>query len=128
MTNIKEKIIKQLKAFDVEIFDSFKNKDEDIIISSNLTISVKNKEVFINFNIDCSPSYAARIILVLMDIKDVNIIMVGDDYIFDENGKLLDGIEAKKFYEEFNKQSVIKDFMKQQTELYYLANIKPFHC
>lgn len=120
-------IIKQLEEFDIEVLNKFKSKEDEIIITDSITISVNGKEVFINFDINCKASYAARIILILKEIKDIEI-FVGDDYTFDEEGKFIDGEEAENFYQEHMKQDSIKDFMKQQSELFYLANMKTYNC
>ena len=128
MSKIPEKIINKLKEYDIDVYDSFKTKDDDIIIANKMTISSKNKEVFISFHINCKPSYSARMVLILNEIKEIKEFFIGDDFTFDQNGKFLDGEEAESYNEIYKKNDIIQDFMKQQSELYFLNTAKYFNC
>jgi len=126
--NNKELIICKLKEYDIEIRHEFKSEDCEVIIIPSASISIDKSEICINFCIDCKPSYAARLILILSKIKKIKEFNIGEDFIFNENNNILDGEKAEKYYEEYKKQRIIQEFMEQQSQVYFLHNAKSFHC
>jgi hypothetical protein len=128
MTSKKDLIKSKLEEYGIEVYKDFQFKDEDIIMSENMTISCKNNDLFINFHVVTKPSHSARIILILKDIKGIENFTVGNDYLFDETGKFIDGEEAYKYHEDILKKTTISKFMDEQSQLYYLNNAKPYHC
>jgi hypothetical protein len=128
MKDLKDKIIDKLKEYDIEVFNSFDSEDDTIILATNISLALKNDEVFLNFHIDCKPSYAARILLVLQEVKEIKAFMIGEDFLFDGAGKFLDGQEAIEYDQAFKKNLVIQEFMATQSKLYYLNTAKPFNC
>lgn len=123
------KVVNKLKEYGIEIFGVRAEKDDEeiIVMADNLTIACKDKEVFVNFHIIAKPSYAARIILILKEIKNIKL-SIGEDFVFDEHGKFLDGEEAVKYHVEYQKQNTISNFIHQQQQLYYLTNARSYKC
>lgn len=123
------KVIDKLKEFGIEIFNIKSSKDDEevMIMADNLTIAVKGKEVFVNFHIVAKPCFAARIILILKEIKNIKL-FIGEDFVFDENGKFMDGEDALNYHREYVKQAAISQFLQQQQQLYYLSRAKYYEC
>jgi len=121
-------VIDKLKEFGIEIYKIYEDKDDEVLITADkLTISCKGNEVFLNFHVSAKASYAARIMLILMDIKKIKF-YVGEDFLFDENGKFMDGEEAISYHKEFQRKMTINEFMDQQQKLFYLTKAKSYHC
>ena len=127
MKNMKDKVLEKLKEFDIEIYNESEFEDEYMINAKDLAISCKDNEVFVNFHILSKPSYAARIIVVLKDIPKIKF-FIGTDFIFDENGKFMDGEEAEDYSKKVQKTSTINQFMEQQHQLYYLTKAESYTC
>jgi hypothetical protein len=78
--------------------------------------------------INSSPGYAARIILILKEINKIKNFFIGNDYIFDKDGKFIDGVEAVNYNTISLKENIIRNFITEQHQLYYLHTTNPFHC
>lgn len=128
MSEIKDKIIEKLKEYDIEIFDEFKSEKEDVIMAEHCIISCEKKEVFINFHINSSSAFAARVILILKGIKEIKKFFIGDDFIFDSDGKFLDDEEAVKYHEKKISKEVIDGFLEARASVNLLLNVKCYNC
>jgi hypothetical protein len=128
MTDSKDKIIKKLEEYGIEIFKEFKHGDEDVIMAEDMTISCKKDELFVNFHVTTKPSKSARIILILKEINDCKKFYIGDDFVFDKNGNFMDGEEAHKYICDNMKQTTISDYMQQQAQVYYMSKMKTYNC
>jgi hypothetical protein len=124
-----KKIVKnKLDEYGIDIFKEFEYEKEEVMMAENLTVSCKDDELFVSFMLTASPSFAARIILILKEISEVNKFCVGDDFLFDDDGNLIDGEKAKKYHEECLKKETINEFMKQQSQIYYMNKMKTYNC
>lgn len=129
MNSISTKIVNKLKEYDINIFSKWLEDDETIILTSDVSISIKENDVlFLNFHISCKPSYAARFVLILKELKEIKTMIIGDDFIFDENGQFINGEQAIEYHQTYKKDCIIRDFLKEQTNLYVLTTLKPFNC
>lgn len=128
MKNLRDKIIDKLKEYDVEVFSEFKSDDETIILATNISLALKGKDILVNFHIDSKPCYAARLLMIIQEIKEIKEITIGDDFLFDEEGKFLDGQEASDYSEKYKKDVIIQDFMATQSKLFYLNTAVPYNC
>jgi hypothetical protein len=126
ITKIKDK----LQEFGIEIYKEFKTKDgkEDVIVADKLTVTSENNDVFISFNIDANPSYSARIMLILKEIKGIRDFCVGEDFIIDKNGKFIDGQDAINYYRKYQQEAIINEYMNHQAQVFYLSKAKHYHC
>jgi hypothetical protein len=124
-----EKIIDKLVEYGIKIYKKNNQIEETIIMADKMIISViENNEILINFHICSKPSYAARIIVILKEIKNVKKIMVGEDFLFNDNGKYLEGNDAIKEFENFQEENIINDFLNEQKTLYLLTHIEGVPC
>ena len=128
MKTLKDKIIDKLKEYDIEINNTFQSGNDEVLIIDYSNICLRDKEVFISFCVDCPPSYAAKIILLLRDVKGIDGFDIGEEFAVDQDGKFLDGKEAYKFIEEHKKTEIINEFINQQSQLYFLNKAQSFHC
>jgi hypothetical protein len=128
MNDSKDKIIKKLEEYGIEIFKEFKHDDEDVIMAEDMTISCRKDEVFVNFHVTTKPSKSARIILILKEIQNCKKFYIGDDFVFDKNGNFIDGEEAHKYYVNTMKQNTISEYMQQQAQIYYMNKMKTYNC
>jgi len=128
--SIIKKIKDKLEEFGIEIHKEFTTKDgrEDVILADKITITSEDNDMFISFDLNANPSYAARIMLILSEIKGVRDFCVGEDYIIDKSGKFLDGQEAFEYYTKHQKENTIKDYMNEQAQVFYLTKAKHYHC
>jgi len=124
-----EKIIDKLVEYGIKIYKKNNQIEETIIMADKMIISIiENNEILINFHICSKPSYAARIIVILKEIKNVKKIMVGEDFLFNDNGKYLEGNDAIKEFESFQEENIINDFLNEQKTLYLLTHIEGVPC
>lgn len=124
----KDKVKDKLLEYGIEIFKEFKQDDEEIIITEDMTIACKKNEVFVNFLVTTKPSKSARIILILKEIQDCKKVYIGDDFVYDKNGNFMDGEEAHKYYVNTMKQHTISEYMQQQAQIYYMTKAKTYNC
>ena len=127
---MENKVINRLKEFGIEIFNIYVDKEktkEVVITAEKLTIAVQKNDVFLNFHVTAKPSYAARIMLILQTIPKIKF-FIGEDFLVDDSGKFIDGEEAEKYNQEYQKKLTISQFMEQQQQLYYLTNAKSYTC
>ena len=96
-----DKIINKLHEYDIEIFKTDKIKDETFIMTENVLITEKRKQIMVNFFVSTKPSTVAKILLMLQEIQEIKSIYIGDDFIFDSHGKYYEGIDAEKTFEYF---------------------------
>jgi hypothetical protein len=130
MKNTTKKIKDKLEEFGIKVNREFKTKEgkEDVILADNITITSEDNDVFISFDIYTNPSYAARVMLILSEIKGIRDFCVGEDYVIDKDGKFLDGPEAIEYYRKHEKEKTITDYMNQQAQIFYLTIAKHYHC
>jgi len=130
MANTIQKIKEKLEEFGIEIHKEFKteNLKEDVIIADNLTITCNRHDIFVAFSVAAKPSYAARIMLILSEVKGLKDFCVGEDYYIDKTGKFLDGEEASTFYKKSQEEKTINNYMNQQAQIFYLTKAKHYHC
>lgn len=127
MKDKQKEVIEKLEEYDINVYNCIKNDDGVYIIYlENSFLSIDDKDLTISFHINCIPSYSAKIILVLSEIKGIKI-FIANEFIFDEN-KFLDGEEAFEYKRVQEKKEIIDEFIKEQTQTYYLNNMKPFNC
>ena len=126
---MENKVIQKLKEYGIEIYNVHANsKDDEIVITAeNMTIICKDNNVYVNFHIIAKPSFSARIVLILKEIKKMKV-LIGEDFVFDENGKFMDGEEAEMYHKEFQKKITISQFLEQQQQLYFLSKAKSYLC
>jgi len=127
-SSIKDKVKNKLEEYGIEIFKEFKYEDEEVIMANDLTITCKKNEIFVSFHLTSKVSYACRVTLILKEIEGIKDFYIGEDFIFDEDGKFIDGNDAYKYHEKFLKKSVIDKFMEQQSQIYYLNKANSYHC
>jgi hypothetical protein len=121
-------VIDKLKEYGIDIYSVKTTQNDEILITAeNMTIVCERNEVFVNFHITTKPSYAARIILILKEIKRIKL-SVGADFVFDENGKFMDGEEANKYNQDLQKKLTISQFLEQQQQLFILSRAKSYNC
>lgn len=124
-----EKIIDKLVEYGIKIYKKDVQKNETTIMAEKMIISViENNELLINFHICSRPSYAARIIVILKEVKNIKRIMISDDFVFDDDGKYIEGEEAIKLFESFQEENIINDFLNEQKTIYLLKNIEGIPC
>lgn len=127
-TSIKEDVIKKLEEYEIEIKKQFDHRNENIFMLDDLIIACKKNEVFINFQVGSNPSRAAKMVLILKEIKNLKEIYIGDDFLFDDKGNFINGDEAYKHYSDNVKDFIIAQFVNQQRQLYFLNNGKLHSC
>ena len=125
-----QKIKDKLEEYGIEVHKEFqtKNGKEDVILAEKITITSENDDVFISFDLGANPSYAARVMLILSEIKSIRDFCIGEDYIIDREGKFLDGPEAIEYYMKHEKEKTITDYMNQQAQVFFLTKAKHYHC
>lgn len=123
-----DKIIDKLHEYDIEIFKTDKIKDETFIMTENVLITEKRKQIMVNFFVSTKPSTVAKILLMLQEIQEIKSIYIGDDFIFDSHGKYYEGIDAEKTFMKMQENRIINEFIEEQKELYYLTNMKGYSC
>lgn len=126
--SLKDKIRDKLEEFGLEIYRDYEVEGEKIIVSEDLTITCNHNDVFINFKVSTKPSFSARIVLLISYIKGIENFYIGEEYIFDEDGKFIDGNDAYKYHHNMLKKMAIHEFMEEQSQLYYLHKAKSFNC
>lgn len=130
MKSLKNKIIDKLEEYDIPITKQLEEDNEYVIFINDINIIIKSdiKEVFLSFYVNCKPSYASKITLILNEIKDIKRFDVGEEFVVNEDGDILDGEDAYKFMEEYRKKNIINDFIQEQNQVYLLNHVKPFNC
>jgi hypothetical protein len=128
MMDLKEKVTNKLKEYGIESFKEFNSDGEDIMMAEDFTVSCNKNDLFVCFHIIARPSYAGRIILILKEIEGINEFFIGDDFVFDVDGKFLEGDEAYEHHKTILKKMTISKFIEEQTQLYLLNKAKSFHC
>ena len=124
-----EKIIDKLVEYGIKIYRKNNQNEETIIMADKMIISViENSEILINFHICSKPSYSARIVIILKEIKNLKKIMVGEDFLFNDDGKYIEGEDAIKIFESFQEESIINDFLNEQKTLYLLTHVDGIPC
>lgn len=126
--SVPEKITDKLNEYDIEIYKVSNQSNQTTIMAENLIASFKDNELLINFHVTSKASYAARVILILKEIKNIKKVLVGEDFIFDNYGKYLEGEEADKVFEEFQTNTVINNFLNEQKTLYLLTHAEGYRC
>jgi len=127
--SLEEKIVNKLKEYDVEVFKVDKQQNrETFIFAENMLISCKDNEILLNFHVSTLPNFSARITLLLSKIKNSKRIYIGDDFIFDKNGKYIDGEEATKLFFRNQEKEIIHDFIEDQKSLYLLSMADGYSC
>ena len=127
---MENKVIKKLNEFGIEIFNVYVDKEnskEVVVTAEKLTIAIQKNDVFLNFHVTAKPSYAARIMLILQTIPKIKF-FIGEDFLVNDDGKFIDGEEAEKYNQEYQKKLTITQFMEQQQQLYFLTNAKSYTC
>lgn len=128
---LKDEVKNKFVEYGIEIFDEFSNEDGSLetIMAENLVVNCDNGDsIILNFHLSSSPSYAARIVLILREISDLKDIEVSDDFLFDREGNYLDGEEAIKYDYENIKKNIIDDFIEEQYKIGFLLKAKTFNC
>lgn len=128
MIEIKDKLVEKLKEYDIKIFDEFKSGKEDVIMAEHCVIGCEKNEVFINFHIGSSSAFAARIILILKEIKEIKKFFIGDDFIFDDDGKFLEDEEAVKYHQKTIAKEIIDGFVASRTSVNMLLSSECYNC
>jgi hypothetical protein len=130
MKTVIEKVKNKLEEFGIEINKEFKTKDgkEDVLLADKITITSEDNNVFISFDLGANPSYAARVMLILSEIKGIRDFCIGEDYVIDKDGKFLDGPEAIEYFMKHEREKTITDYMNQQAQVFYLTKAKHYHC
>lgn len=126
--SIKDKIKNKLEEFGIEIYRDYTYEDEEILVADNLTITCNQNDVFVNFKVSTNPSFSARVILILVELKGIKSFYIGEEYIFDNEGKFIDGEEAYKYHYNMLKKMAIHEFMEEQSQLYLLNRAKSYNC
>lgn len=123
-----EKITEKLNEYGVTIYKVNNQFDQTIIMAENLILSYKDDELFINFHVRSKPCYAARIIIILKEIKGIKKFLIGEDFMFDSDGKYLEGEEADKAFVDFQEKDIIDNFLDEQKTLYLLTHAEGYRC
>lgn len=126
--DLKEKVINQLKKYDIEILNQFKSEDEEIIVTEDFSLGINETTIFISYYVGVLPSIAARISTILIEIEGIETLEIGPEYIFDENGNIITGDEAIQIIEGKKRDEIINDFVNNQRNAYILQTAHPFNC
>ena len=128
MKYLEDKIVDKLKEYGIKVFNVNRDINLSYITADGMIISCGKNEIFINYYIKSEPCYAARIIIMLYEIKGIKKILIGDDFIYDKEGKYLEGEEAYKLNESIQENEIIREFIEQQTQLYLLSQADGYPC
>jgi hypothetical protein len=123
-SNTEKEVIEKLKEYDIKVFNTVKEKKESFIMADNLVISCMNNKILINFHITSKPSYTARIMNILHEIKTIKNFYIGEDFVFNTEGKYLEGKEAETEFSKFQEEQIINNFMREQYMLQMMGNMK----
>ena len=130
MLKIKDLVIKKLNEINVEIINEKDLDKEEYLISTEdamIIIDENKKEASISFHVAANLQDSAILALTINDIKDINV-TIGDTFVFDENGKYIDGEEALLLFEAKKAESIIDGFVKHQAQSHFLMNATGYKC
>jgi len=135
MVKMVQKIIEKLEEYDgdVKIKDNPNNKDAYSFMSdySILVYKVSEKKLYVSFNAATDPTSAAFQILVLRQIRGLDI-EISEPFFHEpsEDGStnLVTGHTAVRAFERELTNDIIKDFIEKQKQLHLLHSVEGYHC
>ena len=130
MSKIKDLVIKKLNEINVEIINEKDLDKEEYLISTEdamIIIDENKKEASISFHVAANLQDSAILALTINDIKDINV-TIGDTFVFDENGKYIDGDEALILFESRKAEDLIEGFVKKQAQAHFLMQSTGYKC
>jgi len=130
MDKIKDKVIKKLQYINVGINnENDMSEDEHMIATEDsiIVVNEKDKNITVSYHVASDIQDSVILALALNDIDEAKV-FVSDTFMFDDNGKYVDGEDAKKLFEDKKAEMIIDGFMKHQSEKHFLANAHGFHC
>lgn len=127
---IKNKVVKKLQDINVEITNENDiSEDEHMIatLDSIIVVNEKDKNITVSYHAASDVQESVILALALNDINEARV-FVSDTFMFDDNGKYVDGDKAKKLFEDKKAEMIIDGFMKHQSEKHFLATANGYHC
>lgn len=124
---LKDIILKKLNEYNIDIQVSDESNEIFSITCNNYMIHVIDNRVNINFSVYCWPIESAKIILILNQIKGIDI-HIGYIYDITKSGKLLIGEKAKESFVKKRCQEMSDIFVKDFYEKNYLINNQIGSC
>ena len=130
MDKLKNAVIEKLQSIHEEVINqNGLNEDEYMVATDDsiIIINEKSKDITLSFHVASKIEDSVILALCLRDIKDAKV-FVSDTFMFDDNGKYVDGEEAVRMYETKKAEVIIDGFMKHQSEKHFLATARGYHC
>ena len=125
-----ELVTNKLKQYNYEIHNQdIVNENEKFFVVDDAIISTDEvkRNMCVSFHASAKIEDAVILALNLTEIRGVKL-FVGDTFVFDDDGKYIDGKEALEFYEKKRTQDTIDFFMLDQSQKHFLAHAEGYKC
>lgn len=123
-----EDITNILEKYGIPIHHSYSIDNYHYFLAEEMIITydMKAKMIYVGFRAGCRAETAALNILALTEIKGVNHrnLEVTEDFIYDDNQKVLYGDEAYNYIHQRLVDGVLGQMFKEKNELEYLMDAK----
>lgn len=120
---IKKFISKTLKKNRITIHDSYDVDESTFYVCDAIILILdhEKREINVCFHISMKPDISALISLLLTKIKYT--IIINNSFIYDKDGRVIDGNKAEDIFRENITNKIVGDFINQQNQLFMLNMI-----
>ena len=128
-----DEIVDKLKENDIKVFDSYPvegYEHEHLIMARDMIIHFNDEKssVSVSFHVATNPEDSAINILALREIDKIKEFYIMDSFAYTKDGKLLSGKQAHSRFSKIQTEKILDEFIKTQSEIQSLINLKGFEC
>ena len=131
MKKIVDNIIKVLNDLNLTVFNCEKTDGMYLILATDLmiTYNIEDNDLLISFYINIKPDVSAGYMLFFKNnIKGIKDIYVMESFYFNNDGQIISGDEAYKYFENLKNNSIINNYIRDRMQKELLINVKGFSC
>lgn len=131
MTTFLDKVKKKISEYGIPFPEPSEcGKNEYLIMGPKFIIYINDakERVCVSFKSSLEPDKAAQLTLILSEINGVNNVAVMEVFEYGDGNNLISGDEAIQYSTSVMENKVVKEFVKKQTALLALQNMKCHEC
>ena len=128
-----DEIVDKLKENDIKVFDSYPvegYEHEHLIMARDMIVHFNDKKnsVSVSFHVATKPEDSAINILALRELDKIREFYIMDSFAYTKGGELLSGKQAHSKFNQVQTEKILDEFIKSQSEIQALINLKGFEC
>lgn len=130
--SIISEIIKHVNKYD-EILEDYpleKGSKEHIIVLEEIFLlyNKKTKILDVSFSASARPELVGNYMILFQKTPYVNEIQLMESYFYNDKDEMVWGEDAFKELEKLQGQTILNQFVKEQSQIYALMNYKGYEC